>query len=137
MSWPLASAFNADEASYLVVLAANARELEKLHEIIAQSPELENILYRVRDQVREKSSKGAISQLAFSRREMEVAELICLRLSNKEIGRALGLSHFTIRNYVSQLLRKLNLPSRLAVITLLNQLRNEVELQKFPKTPGF
>ncbi len=71
-------------------------------------------------------------QLALSRREKEVVKLLCLHFTNKEIARMLGLSHYTIRNYVSQLLRKLNLPSRQAVVTLLGQFQSEEKDQKRP-----
>src|SRR5919202_2852228 len=45
-------------------------------------------------------------------REQEVACLVALGRSNKEIARALGLSEPTARTHVSRILRKLNLANR-------------------------
>lgn len=132
LRWPLVPTFDGSEASYLVVFAADASALEKLHEVTVQSSELSAFLYRASDGTVETSCIGAIMQPAMSRREAEVAKLLCLRLSNKEIGRALGLSHLTVRNYVSQLLRKLNVPSRQAVITLLGQFQDVEDGQAIP-----
>ncbi|MBG0808366.1 hypothetical protein IY145_03125 [Methylosinus sp. H3A] len=53
-------------------------------------------------------------------RQHDILRLLMHDLSNKEIGRRLKLSHFTVRNHVSQLLRQLNVPSRKAVVALLN-----------------
>ncbi len=53
-------------------------------------------------------------------RQHDILRLLLQDLSNKEIGRRLKLSHFTVRNHVSQLLRQLNVPSRKAVVALLN-----------------
>jgi DNA-binding NarL/FixJ family response regulator len=48
-------------------------------------------------------------------RERQVACLLALGRSNKEIARALGLSEPTVRTHVSHILRKLNLSNRTEV----------------------
>ncbi|WP_245267477.1 LuxR C-terminal-related transcriptional regulator [Methylosinus sp. LW3] len=53
-------------------------------------------------------------------RQRDILRFLMLDLSNKEIGRRLKPSHFTVRNHVSQLLRQLNAPSRKAIVALLN-----------------
>ncbi|WP_439569855.1 response regulator transcription factor [Sphingopyxis sp.] len=45
-------------------------------------------------------------------RQQEILDYLLGGLSNKEIGRKLGLSHFTVRNHVSNILRILNFPCR-------------------------
>ena len=45
-------------------------------------------------------------------RQQEIMDYLLCGLSNKEIGRKLGLSHFTVRNHVSNILRILGYPCR-------------------------
>lgn len=45
-------------------------------------------------------------------RQREILDLLATGLSNKEIGRKLALSHFTIRNHISQIMRLLKVSSR-------------------------
>lgn len=52
-------------------------------------------------------------------RQRDVLALVRQGLSNKEIGRRLSLSHFTVRNHLSQSLRLLNVASRKAAIARL------------------
>lgn len=59
---------------------------------------------------------------ALTDRQREVLVLMRQQLSNKQIGRKLALSHFTVRNHVSQLLRLLNVPTRKAAISALEAL---------------
>lgn len=47
-----------------------------------------------------------------TRRQQEILDYLLHGMSNKEIGRKLGLSHFTVRNHVSNILRILNFPCR-------------------------
>lgn len=45
-------------------------------------------------------------------RQKDILGGVLRGLSNKEIGRELGISHFTVRNHVSRLLQHLAMPSR-------------------------
>lgn len=45
-------------------------------------------------------------------RQRDVFRLLTEGLSNKEIGRRLALSHFTVRNHVSQILRSFDFSTR-------------------------
>ncbi|MDA1330577.1 MAG: response regulator transcription factor [Chloroflexi bacterium] len=47
-----------------------------------------------------------------SRREMEVLECVTQGMSNKEIAVALGISHQTVKNHVTAVLRKLRVDDR-------------------------
>lgn len=47
-----------------------------------------------------------------SNREMEVLECVTLGMSNKEIASTLGISHQTVKNHVTAILRKLGVDDR-------------------------
>jgi DNA-binding NarL/FixJ family response regulator len=47
-----------------------------------------------------------------SKREMEVLECVTLGMSNKEIATFLGISHQTVKNHVTAILRKLGVEDR-------------------------
>ncbi|MBL4928479.1 response regulator transcription factor [Fuscibacter oryzae] len=55
-------------------------------------------------------------------RQQQILQLMVHDLSNKDIGRRLGLSHFTVRNHVSQLLRLLGVSSRKAATALIRKM---------------
>jgi DNA-binding CsgD family transcriptional regulator len=52
-------------------------------------------------------------------RQQAILPLLLQNRSNKEIGRILSISHFTVRSHVSQLLRALEVPSRKVAIALM------------------
>jgi len=66
--------------------------------------------YRVMEE--EIAEKAFIS---LSQREMDVTRLVAEGQSNKEIGNALNLSEITVRNYVSNILSKLQLRNRIEI----------------------
>jgi DNA-binding NarL/FixJ family response regulator len=45
-------------------------------------------------------------------REMQVVRLVCEGLTNKQIGRRLGLSDKTVKNHISKVLKKTRLSAR-------------------------
>lgn len=49
---------------------------------------------------------------ALTERQIQIIELVGLGLSNKDIARALGLSHFTVRNHMSLLFRAFQISHR-------------------------
>lgn len=52
-------------------------------------------------------------------RQRSILPLLVRNLSNKEMARALSISHYTVRNHVSQLLRVLGAPDRRTAIAML------------------
>ena len=46
-------------------------------------------------------------QPSLSRRELEILGMVAKGLTNKEIGRAIQVSHFTVRNHVRHIIAKL------------------------------
>lgn len=49
-------------------------------------------------------------------RQRDILDLLAEGLSNKEIGRRLSLSHFTVRNHIAQLMRLLGASTRQEVV---------------------
>lgn len=55
------------------------------------------------------------TDFGLTRREQELAGLVCRRLTNKEIAVRLNLSEQTVKNHVHRMLRKIGVPDRLGV----------------------
>ncbi len=73
--------------------------------------------------------------MPLSTREMEVLSYLTKGMSNKEIARLLGISHQTVKNHVTSILRKLCVEDRTqAVIYALR--RGWVRLYRAPKNQG-
>jgi DNA-binding NarL/FixJ family response regulator len=53
-----------------------------------------------------------------SRRELEILEMVAKGLTNKEIGRAFQVSHFTVRNHVRHIMAKLEAGDRTEAATM-------------------
>jgi DNA-binding NarL/FixJ family response regulator len=62
------------------------------------------------------ASTGSLGKL--SRREIEVLALVAQGLTNHEIAERLVLSEHTVHRHVTNILRKLSLPSRTAAASL-------------------
>lgn len=62
---------------------------------------------------------------ALSAREREILDLVADGLSNREISERLVLAEKTVRNYVSNLLSKLNLQRRTQAAVLALELRRD------------
>ncbi|MHB8195623.1 MAG: response regulator transcription factor [Vulcanimicrobiaceae bacterium] len=61
------------------------------------------------------AGRVALGQARLSPREVQITRLICQGLSNKDIGKELGLSDKTIKNHVSHILAKTKTPARTAL----------------------
>lgn len=72
------------------------------------------LINRVRELERQ-ADQGAFSEL--SPRELDVVAEVARGKSNAEIGEALNLSSKTVRNYVSNILQKLDLSNRVELAT--------------------
>ena len=57
-------------------------------------------------------------QPSLSRRELEILEMVAKGLTNKEIGRAIQVSHFTVRNHVRHIIAKLEVGGRTEATTV-------------------
>ncbi len=56
----------------------------------------------------ERKARGPMGIVELSRREAQVSLLASLGMTNKEIAVELGLSEYTVKDYVGHALRKLN-----------------------------
>lgn len=55
-------------------------------------------------------------ELGLSRRELEMVELLRLRLTNKEMALRLSLSEQTVKNHVHNILQKVGAPNRFSIV---------------------
>jgi two-component system, NarL family, response regulator len=58
------------------------------------------------------------SRSSLSPREVEILEMVAKGLTNKEIGQALEISHFTVRNHINHICAKLNAGDRTEAATV-------------------
>jgi len=66
-------------------------------------------------------NRGRVSEIKiadFTDRQRDIIALIVNGLSNKEIGRRLSLSHFTVRNHIHHIMRALNVSNRKEVAAM-------------------
>ncbi|WP_257627034.1 response regulator transcription factor [Pseudomonas sp. Xaverov 259] len=58
--------------------------------------------------------------MKITNRESAVIDLLIRGLTNKEIGRALGISNHTVRDHISTMMRKTNTVSRVELAVLIS-----------------
>jgi len=98
------------------VLAQNVREILKGNYVIGSevldAEQLENWLKPDREDEASYYSKFSEPYEPLSKREMEVLGQLTKGMSNKEIATSLGISHQTVKNHVTSILRKLDVDDR-------------------------
>jgi len=67
----------------------------------------------IKDRVSERKLQPSLSP-----RELEILEMVAKGLTNKEIGRAIQVSHFTVRNHVRHIIAKLEVGDRTEATTV-------------------
>ena len=67
----------------------------------------------IRDRVSERKLQPSLSP-----RELEILEMVSKGLTNKEIGHAIQVSHFTVRNHVRHIIAKLEVGDRTEATTV-------------------
>lgn len=73
--------------------------------------------------------KTPLALISFTTREQEVMELLADSLSNKEIGKALGIEERTVKAHIAKLLRKTQCRTRIQLATKIytQRLQEEVD----------
>ena len=92
------------------------RELRRVHDVFARLG-ADRELNLTREQLRELGARPPARVLnagvgALTGREVDIARLVAERKSNKEIGKALGISPRTVSTHLSNIFGKLNVGSR-------------------------
>jgi DNA-binding CsgD family transcriptional regulator len=95
------------------VLDIDAAHQDEINALIAQVPGAS--FYTIRSN---RDRPGAMPAGQLSHRLEQVLRLIGQGMSNKTIGRQLGISHFTVRNHVARLLRMYDARNRDELIAL-------------------
>ncbi len=67
----------------------------------------------IKDRISERKLQPSLSP-----REVEILEMVAKGLTNKEIGRAIQVSHFTVRNHVRHIIAKLEVGDRTEATTV-------------------
>jgi two-component system, NarL family, response regulator len=67
----------------------------------------------IKDRISERKLQPSLSP-----RELEILEMVSKGLTNKEIGRAIRVSHFTVRNHVRHIIAKLEVGDRTEATTV-------------------
>lgn len=98
------------------VLAQNVREINKGYFVIGSqvmdADQLETWMKPDSEDEASFYSEFSDTYEPLSKREMEVLGQLTKGMSNKEIATALGISHQTVKNHVTSILRKLNVEDR-------------------------
>lgn len=95
-------------------------DIERICEVIFDSLELLNIDLNLLEDIKKVASVNENANLNFdnklSKRESEVAKLICIGFTNKQIAKKLFISEKTVKSHVSNILVKLDLRDRVHLV---------------------
>lgn len=96
--------FNRDDQTVMLVTTSHYADIDAIARIRAALPGSEIVNLSQRD--------VAAPAAMLTDRQQEILGHLLDGLSNKEIARKLGLSHFTVRNHVSNILRMMGFNCR-------------------------
>jgi DNA-binding NarL/FixJ family response regulator len=77
-----------------------------------ESPSEGSILHRVKDTMSRRRERLDRDEVPLTNRELQVLRHVALGLSNREIGRSLGISIETVKEHVQNILRKIDASDR-------------------------
>jgi len=77
-----------------------------------ESPSEDSILHRIKDTMSRRRERLDRSEIPLTNRELQVLRHVALGLSNREIGRSLGISIETVKEHVQNILRKIEAADR-------------------------
>jgi DNA-binding NarL/FixJ family response regulator len=115
------AAIRAGASGFLHKEIAPAGLLRALRGIgLGEAPLARDLAGRMIDALHRFDDEAAARQRAacLSRRELEVLDLVAAGARNREIAGALGISEFTVKRHMQNILAKLGVPSRLAASEL-------------------
>ncbi|AZV58544.1 response regulator transcription factor [Clostridium sp. AWRP] len=78
------------------------------------------IIYCIKEE-RQIVHEGKNDLKCLTNREKEIADYICMGLSNKEIGEKLFISANTVKNHVYNIYKKVNVKNKVELINLINR----------------
>ncbi|MBN9032662.1 MAG: response regulator transcription factor [Rhizobiales bacterium] len=102
-------AIETDDANILGIIRAALPQGSRLHVRFAKAAPA-SVGYRTSEE------QSFIRLPELTARQRDILDLLTEGLSNKEIGRKLSLSHFTVRNHIAQVMRLLNASTRQEVV---------------------
>ena len=76
------------------------------------NPSDDSILARIKTAMARRRERGDNNELPLTNRELQVLRHVALGLSNREIGRSLGISIETVKEHVQNILRKIDASDR-------------------------
>lgn len=77
-----------------------------------EAPAAASMMARIRTEMERRGDKAEKEEVPVTSRELQVLRHIALGLSNREIGRSLGISVETVKEHVQNILRKVNAVDR-------------------------
>ena len=77
-----------------------------------EAPSDDSILHQVRHAMSRRRDRGDNGEVPLTNRELQVLRHVALGLSNREIGRSLGISIETVKEHVQNILRKIDASDR-------------------------